>query len=138
MSTQPYEPEDIDALASILEKECKHYRLNRAICFGLFVFWLVLLIAALVLAAWVTIGAHNDLLSGPLVWLQALGAMSAAVISFFSMWWTAQNCIHSIERTLFAARAGRSQLFVSFLSQVQCASKEKRKMWLEVIKDVVA
>lgn len=138
MSRHAFDPEDIEALATILESERKHHCYKRSVCFGLFVFWLILLVIALVSVAWITIGAHYNLLDGPLIWLQGLTALSAAVVSFFSMWWTVQNCIHSIERTLFAARAGREQLFISFLQEVQCASKEKRRVWLELAKDIVA
>jgi hypothetical protein len=65
--------------------------------------------------------------------VQALGVLAALVVALFSMWWTVQNCINSIERTLFAARARRHQLFASFLGQLQCADKSKRQLWLDVV-----
>jgi hypothetical protein len=138
MSVQ-FDQEDIKALAEILEAEHKHHCQKRSICFWLFIFWFVLLVVALGIAAYLVLGpVATSPTSGALAWLQALAALSAAVVSFFSMWWTVQSCINSIERTLFAARAGRTQLFAGLLEQVQCADREKRRLWLELIKAAVA
>lgn len=137
MSAQ-FDEEDVKALAEILEAEHKHHCQKRSICFWLFIFWFVLLVVALGVAAYLVLGPTSASAGGgALVWVQLLTAMSAAVVSFFSMWWTVQSCINSIERTLFAARAGRTQLFAGLLSQVQCADKEKRRLWLEIIKAAV-
>ena len=132
-----FDQDDIKALAEILELEHKHHCNKRSICFWLFVFWFVMLVAAIGVAAYIVLRPNSGPMDGTLAWVQALTALSAAVVSFFSMWWTVQNCINSIERTLFAARAGRTQLFASLLEQVQCADKEKRRVWLEVIKAAV-
>jgi hypothetical protein len=138
MSAQ-FDQDDIKTLSEILEVEHKHHCQKRSICFWLFIFWFVLLIVALGIAAYLVLGpVATGPMGGTLAWVQALTALSAAVVSFFSMWWTVQNCINSIERTLFAARAGRTQLFASLLEQVQCADKEKRRLWLEVIKAAVS
>ena len=73
--------------------------------------------------------------SGPaLAVLQVLGVLSGGVFGFFSMWWAAQNCIHTIERTLFAAKAGRHQLFVGFVEQLQCSGKKKREILIDMVK----
>lgn len=133
-----FDQDDIKALAEILEQEHRHHCHKRTICFWLFVFWFVMLVAAIGLAAYIVLRPESGPMDSTLAWVQALTALSAAVVSFFSMWWTVQNCIHSIERTLFAARAGRYQLFSSLLGDVQCADKEKRRVWLEVIKAAVA
>lgn len=138
MSAQ-FDEEDVKALAEILEVEHKNHMRKRSICFWLFIFWFALLLVALGVAAYLVLGhTAAGANGGALVWVQLLTAMSAAVVSFFSMWWTVQNCINSIERTLFAARAGRTQLFASLLEQVQCADKEKRRLWLDVLKAAVS
>lgn len=130
---------DIEALAAILESEKVAHCRTRALCFGLFVFCFVtLVLATVMIAIMFTTGRMSDLSAGNwLGALQLLTPLSAAVIGFFGSWWAAQNCINSIERTLFAARSGRHQLFASFLREIQCADKKKRRMWLEVLKAFV-
>ncbi len=131
------EPGDMDALAAILEAEKKSHCRVRGLCFGLFVFCFAILVAAIAVAAAYITGfvfdrPDNDDVGRTLGMLQLLMPLSAAVVAFFSMWWTAQNCINSIERTLFAARAGRARLFASFLREIQCANKKTKKIWLEL------
>lgn len=135
MSSHGFAPEDIEALAEILENECKSHRKRRLFCLSLFVFSLVLLIAGMVGVAWLTIVDHRDALE--LRWANSLTALGAITMGAFGAWYASQNCIHSIERTLYAARAGREKLFVTFLQQVQCAGKEKRRVWLDLAKDIV-
>ena len=140
MSGSVFDDHDIRAFAQILEHEHKSHCRKRAVCFWLFAFWFVLLIAALGLAAFIVLRAENDgqNLGQTVGLLQVLGLLSAAVVTFFTMGWATQNCIHSIERSLFAFRAGRHQLFQSLLEQVQCADKEKRRLWLEVAKALLS
>lgn len=130
--------DDVEALAAILENERRSHCQKRAVCLGMFVFSLVCLIAGLgIVMLFLT---HADGLDGfgqvP-IYSQLLTALSAAVVGFFSMWWSAQNCINSIERTLYAARAGRHRLFVSFIEQLQCTDKKKRRVWLEIVSSAV-
>jgi len=131
------EQDDIEVLTEMLETERKHHRWKRTLCVLLFGFWLALLVAALGVVGWLAFGGEGERLGNFSV-LQWVTALAVAVMSTFSMICAAQYCIHSIERTLFAARAGRPKLFETCLNQVQCASKEKRRLWLEVVKDFIS
>jgi hypothetical protein len=132
------EQDDIEVLTEMLESERKHHRWKRMLCVWLFAFWFVLLVVALGLVAMLTMGGQSSQLLGELTWLQWVTALAVAVMSSFSMICATQYCIHSIERTLFAARAGRPKLFETCLNQVECASKEKRRLWLDVVKDFIS
>ncbi len=140
MSDSHIELGDVEALAAILEAEKESHCRTRGLCFGLFLFSLVLLVFAVCgFAALFVVGMANDIdIDKWLTPLQLLPPMSAAVIGFFGSWWAAQNCINSIERTLFAARTGRLKLFTNFLSNLQCADKKKRRMWLDVAASLVS
>jgi len=133
------DPEDILTLAEILEKERRSHAQKRALCLGLFLFSLLALLIALgiVVHFLVGIGFSEGGFDQAPVLGQLLTGLSAAVVGFFSMWWSAQNCINSIERTLYAARAGRSKLFFSFLQQLQCTDKKKRQVLLEMVSAAV-
>ncbi|HVY88452.1 MAG TPA: hypothetical protein VG942_06260 [Hyphomonadaceae bacterium] len=139
MSTQHIEQDDIEALAAILEAERLHHCRARGMCFGLFLFSLVMLVFATATIAFVFVSGRISDGSGSewLGALQLLTPLSAAVIGFFGSWWAAQNCINSIERTLFAARTGRAKLFAGFLGNLQCADKKKRKLWMEMVASLV-
>ena len=130
-----FDEDDIRTLAAMLEREHKNHCQKRSICFWLFLFWFLVLVSAVGIAAYVVLSPSAS--QNALAWVQALTAVSAAAVSFFSMWWTVQNCINSIERALVAAQAGRHQLFASMLDQVQCADKEKRRVWLEIVKAAI-
>lgn len=135
---QAMDLDDVETLAAILENERRSHCHKRSICLGMFAFSLACLIAGLGIV--VLFLVQRDGASGvgqvP-VYAQLLTALSAAVVGFFSMWWSAQNCINSIERTLYAARAGRHRLFVSFIEQLQCTDKKKRRVWLEIVSSAV-
>jgi hypothetical protein len=135
MSGQVIESADIEALASILENEKQSHCRTRSLCFALFVFCFLVLVVAICTLTFLLVTARlgGDLAGNSLTFLQLLTPLSAAVIGFFTSWWTAQNCINSIDRTLFAARSGRQRLFVSFLEQLQCADKKKRRAMLDVV-----
>ncbi len=133
------EPDDIEALAAILENEKQSHCRKRGLCFGLFVAsFAVLIFAIAVLTFLLATGQLGDAITGnSLGFLQVLAPLSALVVGFFGMWWAVQNCINSIERTLYAARAGRHRLFASFLEQLQCADKNKRRLLLDIVGAVV-
>jgi hypothetical protein len=136
---QHIEQSDIEALASILVAEKQNHCRTRGRGFGLFRFSLVMLILAVVIfgAVLVISSAEHADIGTWLPALQLLPPMSAAAIGFFGSWWAAQNCINSIDRTLFAARAGRLKLFASFLGNLQCADKKKRRMWVDMAASLV-
>jgi hypothetical protein len=140
MSEHHFEQGDIEALADILESERLTHCRTRGYCFGLFLFSFILLILATVTIAFLFISGRVS--AGPAAeWLgalQLLVPLSAAVIGFFGIWWAAQNCIHSIERAIFAARRGRVKLFVGFLENLQCADKRKRRLWVEMVTSLVS
>jgi hypothetical protein len=135
MNAQHIEQGDIEALAEILEAEKQNHCRKRGLCFGLFLFSLIMLVFATCTVTFLFVSGR--LSEGPAAeWLgalQLLTPLSAAVIGFFGSWWAAQNCINSIERTLFAARAGRAKLFASFLGNLQCADKKKRQVWMDMV-----
>ncbi|MEM7766680.1 MAG: hypothetical protein AAF253_04240 [Pseudomonadota bacterium] len=129
---------DVDVLANILENEKRHHCRIRSICFGLFVFSFVLLLGAMATIAYLFANSSGGGSSG--IWLtlmQILAPISAAMVGFFASWCAAHNCVNSIDRSLYAARAGRMKLFAGFVSQLQCASKSKRSIWMDMIGSVV-
>jgi hypothetical protein len=139
MNDHHIEHGDVEALAAILEAERLNHCRTRGLCFGLFLFSLVMLIFAVVIFGIVfIIAATNDVsIDQWLPTLQLLPPMSAAVVGFFGSWWASQNCINSIERTLFAARAGRVKLFANFLGNLQCADKKKRQVWMDMAASLI-
>ncbi len=126
--------DDVQTLAAILENERRSHCQKRAVCFGMFVFSLVSLVLALGIVVLYLTQSDGSVGIGQVpMYAQLLTALSAAVVGFFSAWWSTQNCINSIERTLYAARAGRHRLFVSFVEQLQCTDKKKRRVWLDIV-----
>jgi hypothetical protein len=138
MNEQTIERGDIEALAQILETEKQAHRRTRALCFALFVFCFAVLTVAICVLAFLLVTARAGIAGDSLTFLQVLTPLGAMVVGFFSFWWTAQNCINSIDRTLFAARSGRHRLFVSFLGQLQCADKKRKRLMLEVVGALVS
>jgi hypothetical protein len=140
MSDHHIEHGDVEVLADMLEAERVSHCRMRGLCFGLFLFSLVMLVLAVVIFGVVfIIAASNDVsMDHWLPALQLLPPLSAAVVGFFGSWWAAQNCINSIERTLFAARAGRMKLFASFLGNLQCADKKKRRVWVDMAASMIS
>jgi hypothetical protein len=133
---------DIETLAQILEHEKRSHTHKRSLCFAMFMACFVCLVAALAMIAvrlaMLTLAPDGAMeLSSQLLLLQFLAPLAAVALSFFGAWWAVQNCLNSIERTLFAARNQRPHLFAKFLEQIQCADKEKRRAWLEIIKSAV-
>ncbi len=136
---RPIDSSDVEALAEILTAEMHKHARTRGLCFGLFLFTLVLLILAVVVFGLVFINRRSNGLQMDqwLPTLQLLPPLSAAVIGFFGSWWATQNCINSIERTLFAARASRTKLFAAFLGNLQCVNKKKRLVWMEMAASLI-
>lgn len=139
MSGREIDPEDMRTLAEILEKERRSHAQKRSLCLGLFLFSLLALVAAMgiVVPFLLHVGDDQGEFSQAPVFSQLLTGLCAAVVGFFSMWWSTQNCINSIERTLYAARAGRPKLFFSFLEQLQCTDRKKRQVLLDMVASVV-
>ncbi len=133
------EPLDVEVLADILEKEKRHHCRIRGVCFSLFLLSFLLLLGSIAAIAFLFARGLPGLEGG--IWLtllQILAPISAAMIGFFASWCAAQNCVNSIDRSLYAARAGRLKLFAGFVSQLQCASKSKRSMLLDIVGSFVA
>jgi hypothetical protein len=133
-----FEDDDVAALTAILESEMRIHRKKRAICLAMFCISLVSLIIGLVLGSWqiateLLPGQAGLQLSDGLQALQLLAPIAAFAMWFFTAWWACENCINSIERTLFAARARRRRLFKQFVEQISCADKKKKRVWLEVV-----
>ena len=138
-----FEDDDIAALTAILESEMRGHRKKRAVCLAMFCISLVSLIIGLTLGAWqiateLLPGQAGLQLDDSLQALQLLAPIAAFAMWFFTAWWACENCINSIERTLFAARARRGKLFRQFVDQISCADKNKKRVWLEVVGAFVA
>lgn len=130
---------DVDVLTAILEQERRGHCQIRSLCFGLFVFSFVLLVAAMGVIGYMFVNSLNG--GGEpqsLMILQVLAPLSAAMIGFFASWCAAHNCINSIDRSLYAAQARKYQLFAGFISQLQCTSKKKRSILMDIVGSVIA
>ena len=143
MNAQPIQhddiEDDIEVLAAILENEKKAHCRTRSLCFGLFVFSFALLLIVLGIIGFM-FATGSAAFSGDswLPMLQILAPLSAAMIGFFASWCAVHNCINSIDRSLYAAHAGKYKLFAGFLNEMQCASKKKRSMWVDMLGSVIA
>jgi hypothetical protein len=131
LSGHNVEAEDVAALAQILEGERKTAASKRSVCFALSILLFMLLVAAFSLMAYAMFQGHEDLFQSLVPIGSVLTGLSAGVLTFFNLGCGAQNCIHSIERSLVAARHGRHKLFVTFVEQVQCADKNKKQLIME-------
>ncbi len=132
------EQEDIATLSEILESELSLHKRKCWICLVMFALAFLILIGVLVLAVgriasssmFATILSFDDKLD----LFQVIIPIAGVALSFFGLWWSAQNCQNSIERALCAARNNRPNLFRAFLGEIQCASKKKQHAWLEIVK----
>ena len=110
--------DDIGTLADMLEHEKRSHHSKRSWCFAMFIASLALLIVGLLAAAvmlgTVIVSADDSVTLGAkqMLMVQILAPVGATAVGLFSLWWTVQNCINSIDRALFAARANRPGLFV--------------------------
>jgi hypothetical protein len=130
---------DIEVLAAILQQERKGHCHIRSLCFGLFVFSFVLLLGTMgVIGFSFVVGAQDGGERASPMILQVLAPLSAAMIGFFASWCAAHNCINSIDRSLYAAQAKRYKLFEGFVRELQCASKKKRSLLLDMVGSIVA
>ncbi|MFT5776203.1 hypothetical protein [Hyphomonas sp.] len=130
---------DIEVLAAILQQERKGHCHIRSLCFGLFVFSFVLLLGTMgVIGFSFVVGAQGGGEKASPMILQVLAPLSAAMIGFFASWCAAHNCINSIDRSLYAAQAKRYKLFEGFVRELQCASKKKRSLLLDMVGSIVA
>jgi len=130
---------DIEVLAAILQQERKGHCHIRSLCFVLFVFSFVLLLGTMgVIGFSFVVGAQGGGEKASPMILQVLAPLSAAMIGFFASWCAAHNCINSIDRSLYAAQAKRYKLFEGFVRELQCASKKKRSLLLDMVGSIVA
>ena len=129
---QEAEEGDIAVLAAILQQERKGHCHIRSLCFGMFVFSFVLLLCAMGVIGFSFIASTpgGDDRASPMI-LQVLAPLSAAMIGFFAS-------INSIDRSLYAAQAKRYKLFEGFVRELQCASKKKRSLLLDMVGSIVA
>jgi hypothetical protein len=137
-----FENDDIETLAEILERELQSHSRKCGIFFAMFVLAFVSLVVALALvgvrlAEVVGSPAGSAVIGQQFILIQVVAPLAAVALSFFGGWWGAQNCLHSIERTLCAARNRRFKLFETFLGEIQCSGKHKHRAWLEIVKSAV-
>jgi len=129
---QEAEVGDIEVLAAILQQERKGHCHIRSLCF-------VLLLCAMgVIGFSFIVGTPGGGERASPMILQVLAPLSAAMIGFFASWCAAHNCINSIDRSLYAAQAKRYKLFEGFVRELQCASKKKRSLLLDMVGSIVA
>ncbi len=128
---------DIEVLAAILEQERNSHCRIRSLCFGMFVFSFILLLGAIGVVSYLFVSSMdgNGGEALPMI-LQVLAPLSAAMIGFFASWCAAHSCINSIDRSLYAAQAKKYQLFAGFVGDLQCTSKKKRSMLLDIVGSV--
>ena len=130
----------VEQLAQLLEMEKAGHRSKRRWCLVMFSVSIVCLLLALVgvgIALFKMLESPGSQPGWQLTVLQIVGPLAALAVSMFTTWWAVQNCLHSIDRALYAAKAGSPELFAALLDQVQCADNKKKKLWLEVVKSVV-
>lgn len=136
------EPEDLETLEAILERELRHHRNKCRLWLALFAVAFVSLVLALICVfiqlAFDISGSGFTTFGGQFQLFQVLAPLAGATLLCYGAWGGAQNCLSGIERSLFAARNGRLNLFRGFLGQIQCAGKHKTKAWLEIVKGVVS
>ncbi|MFT3728403.1 MAG: hypothetical protein QM759_11320 [Terricaulis sp.] len=138
--SQKISAKDLEHLAHLLEMEKAGHHSKRRWCLVMFAISIFFLLLAMIAVSISVVEALREPGVQPgwqLVILQALAPMAALAVSLFSMWWAVQNCLHSIDRALYAAKVGSPELFSALLEQVQCAGDKKKKLWLEVIKSAV-
>jgi len=131
MITQ-FAPEDIQFLSGMLEQEKRRRRATSRVCLILFVVSFLFFLGALALIGYILAsGEVQTLQDSSLSLFNSVGAISGAMMLSFTFWNSAQNCIHSIDRSIIAAKAGRIQLFAGFVRNIDCMSKKNRGVLLE-------
>ncbi len=127
------EPEDVYLISRILEKEKVSHKRTSLVCFLLFLISFGILVSALCFFGYLVVSSgSSSIANSPIELVQVIVALAAMMIGSFVSWCAAQNCIHSIERSLLAAEAGRFKLFAGFVRDLQCTSKKKRSVLLDV------
>ncbi|MES1158520.1 MAG: hypothetical protein ABUL42_01365 [Terricaulis silvestris] len=130
----------VEQLSQLLEMEKAGHRSKRSWClvmFGVSAFCLMVALVGVGFALFKILENPNAEPGWQLSVLQIVGPLAALAVSMFSMWWAVQNCLHSIDRALYAAKMGSPELFAALLDQVQCAGDKKKKIWLELVKSFV-
>ncbi|MES1198383.1 MAG: hypothetical protein ABUS48_00175 [Pseudomonadota bacterium] len=130
----------VEQLSQLLEMEKAGHASKRRWCLVMFavsVFCLLLALIGVGIALFKVLQSPDIQPGWQLTMLQVVGPLAALAVSMFSTWWAVQNCLHSIDRALYAAKLGSPELFAALLDQVQCADQKKKKLWLEVVKSVV-
>ena len=127
------EPEDVYLISRILEKEKLNHRRTSLACFLLFLVSFGILISALCYFGYIVADDSSKITDSPIELVQVIGALAAMMIGSFVSWCAAQNCINSIDRSLPAAEAGRSKRFAGFVRDLQCTSKKKRTVLIDVV-----
>lgn len=141
MIANEIEPEDLQTLEAILERELLHHRNKCRLWLALFIVAFASLVLALICVfvqlAFDIRASGIASFGGQFQLFQVLAPLAGSTLLCYGAWGGAQNCLTGIERSLFAARSGRFNLFRGFLGQIQCAGKHKTQAWLEIVKGVV-
>jgi len=133
MASYQLEAGDIETLAQLLEQEKLGHRKRLTWCFWLFCISVVCLVLALgVVLYLVYVAITTDASLRIIGLLPILVSLACIVVTLFGTWSGVQDCLNAIERTLFAARKNRHQLFAHMLDRIQCVDKKDR-LWLEVV-----
>jgi len=127
-----FDVEDMQLLSGLLEQEKRRRKTTSLVCLMLFVVSFVFFLGALALVGYIlAAGGLDELQDSSLSLFNSVGAISGAMMLSFTFWHSAQNCIHSIDRSLVAAKAGRVELFAGFVRNIDCMSKKNRGVLLE-------
>ncbi|MEQ9507208.1 MAG: hypothetical protein RLO80_13175 [Hyphomonas sp.] len=127
------EPEDVYLISRILEKEKVSHKRISMVCFLLFLISFGILISALCFFAYtISVSGSSQLLDSSLGLVQVIATLAAMMIGSFVSWCAARTCVNSIERSLLAAEAGRFKLFTGFVRDLECTSKKKRSVLIDV------
>lgn len=136
---ETYDTKDLDFIAELLEAEKKKHCRTRVLCLSMFLMSMIVLLSVIALIGYTFSTDTNNLSGlGLVTELQFLAPICAMMIGFFASWCACQNCINSIDRSLYAARAQRYRLFAGFVKELQCTSKKKRNILVDVVGSLVA
>jgi hypothetical protein len=133
MASYQWNTADIETLAQLLEQEKVGHRRRLTLCFSLFCISVGALVLALcAIGVIFVISVSTEDRPQYVGLLSIIVSLACIVVTFFGAWSGVQDCLNSIERTLFAARHNRHQLFAHMLERVQCVDR-KSPLWLELV-----
>lgn len=143
MSAQHNELEDIDDLI----EDLTHEKRKRGVWVGVFMGVTALMfLAVIIYFAWMMVvltsvaaDLHGDWMSASdhLIPFLAMVPLFGGALTSLSGWKAQSDCQQSLDMAIKAARkfsdTGRSKTLSRRLKLIECANKEKRRMWRDVV-----